>query len=135
MEDTQEPKLIANIWRTPSGAILQSKHRYDFVQDEYGYFIDGGLEGYIRMGGADCLGWDDAKWENLCVYSDDLHEKKREAFRWGTYGPKGDQPCKWVLLKDLETSHIQAIIETQRHIPEHIKDMFIDEIEFRKGLV
>jgi len=123
-----EPKLIANIWRTPSGTILQSKHRYDFVQDEHGNYLDSGLEGYTRMGGAD-LG----HWDNLCVYSDDAHEDKRKAFYWGTYGPKGDQPCNWVLLKDLETSHLEAIIETQKHIPEHIKDMFIDEVEFRKG--
>lgn len=127
MENTQEPKLIANIWRTPSGAILQSKHRYDFVQDEQGNYLDGGLEGYICTGGAD-LG----HWENLCVYSNDAHEDKRKVFFWGTYGPKGDQPCKWVLLKDLETSHIESIIETQWHLPEHIRDMFIDEIEYRK---
>lgn len=122
-----EPKLIANIWRTPSGTILQSKHRYDFVQDSDGNFIDGGL-GYVRKGG-DVF----EKWDNLCVYSDDPHEKKREVFYWGTYGKNGDQSCKWVLLKDLETSHIEAIIETQWHLSEHIRDMFIDEIEFRKG--
>ena len=123
-----EPKLIANIWRTPSGAILQSKHRYDFVQDEQGNFIDGGITGYIRTGGPK------EGWENLCVYSDDLHEKKRDSFYWGTYGKNGDNPVKYVLLKNLETDHIEAIIETQWHLPEHIRDMFIDEIEFRKGV-
>ena len=40
--DMQEPKLIANIWRTPTGEILQSKYRHDFVQDSAGNFIDGG---------------------------------------------------------------------------------------------
>jgi len=123
-----EPKLIANIWRTPSGTILQSKHKHDFVQDEHGNFLDGGTEGYIRMGGADLVHWD-----NLCVYSNDLHEDKRKAFYWGSKGKDGKQPTEWLLLKDMETSHLEAIIETQKHIPEHIKDMFIDEIEFRKG--
>ena len=122
-----EPKLIANIWRTPSGSILQSKHRHDLVMDSDGNFIDGGLS-YIRMGGNIS-----EQWENLCVYSTDPHEKKRDSFRWGSYGPNGDQPIKWLLLKDLETSHIEAIIETQWHLPEHIRDMFVDEIEFRKG--
>lgn len=124
---TEERKLIANIWRTPSGAILQSKHRYDFVQDEQGNFLDGGLEGYTRMGGHMLM-----HWENLCVYSDDPHEKKRKAFFWGTRGKDGEQPVKWILLKDLDTDHIEAILDTQRFLPDHIKDMFIDEIEYRK---
>lgn len=124
---TEERKLIANIWRTPNGTVLQSKHRHDFVQDEHGNYLDGGLEGYIRIGGSALR-----HWENLCVYSDDAHEKKRESFRWGTYGPNGDQPRKWVLLRDLTTPHIEAILDTQWHLPEHIRDMFIDEIEFRK---
>lgn len=129
MEDTQEPKLIANIWRTPTGEILQSKHRYDFVQDSAGYFIDGGLE-YIRRGGG-VFGED---WSDLCVYSDDPHIIKRKYFHWGSRGKDGNKPVEWLPLKDMETSHIEAIIETQRHVPEHIRDMFIDEIEFRKGL-
>lgn len=124
-----EPKLIANIWRTPSGTILQSKHRYDFVQDEQGNYLDGGLEGYMRLGG------EIEGWENLCVYSDDPHEEKRGTFYWGSRGKDGNQPTEWLLLKDMETSHIEAIIDTQRFIPEHIRDMFIDEIEYRKGLV
>lgn len=125
---TEERKLIANIWRTPNGNILQSKHRHDFVQDEHGNFLDGGLEGYMRVGGADLT-----HWENLCVYSDDPHEKKREAFFWGTYGPNGEyHPVKWLLLKDMEIDHIEAILDNQRFLPDHIKDMFIDEIEYRK---
>lgn len=140
MEDTQEPKclaasssspkLIANIWRTPLGVILQSKHRYDFVQDDDGNFLDGGIAEYnMRFGGPETV----KNWENLCVYSTDPHEKKREFFYWGTYGKNGDNLVKYVLLKDLDTDHVEAIIETQWHLPEHIKDMFIDEIEFRKG--
>lgn len=128
MEDTQQPRLIANIWRTPNGTILQSKHRHDFVMDEDGNFLDGGIE-YSRLGGSKSK-----DWENLCVYSNDPHEKKREAFFWGSKGPNGDKPIEWLLLKDLETSHIEAILDTQRFIPEHIRDMFVDEIEFRKGL-
>lgn len=120
-----ERRLLANIWRTPSGTILQSKHRYDFVQDSTGNYIDGGLEGYIRFGGADI-----GNWENLCVYSDDAHEDKRKAFYWGS---RRGGDTEWILLKDLGTDHIEAILDTQWHIPEHIRDMFVDEVEFRKG--
>jgi len=130
MEDIQERKLIANIWRTPTGEILQSKHRHDFVMDEDGNFLDGGIGDYARLGGSRSVDWD-----NLCVYSDDSHEKKRESFFWGTRGPSGDQPIKWLLLKEMHTDHIESILETQWHISEHIRDMFVDEIEYRKGLV
>lgn len=44
-------KLIANIWRTPTGEILQSKHRHDLQVDSAGNYIDGGIEGYTRRGG------------------------------------------------------------------------------------
>lgn len=121
-------KLIANIWRTPTGEILQSKHRHDFVQDSAGNYIDGGLEGYTRRGG-DIL---NENWECLCVYSDDPHEMKRNAFMWGTRRKDGMQLLRWVVLKDLQTEHIEAIIETQTHIPEHIREMFVEELQYRK---
>ena len=114
-----EPKLIANIWRTPTGEILQSKHRHDFVQDSAGNFIDGGLD-YVRRGGSIS-----SSWENLCVYSDDLHEKKRELFKWGSRNG-------WVTPAEMTAEHIQAVLDTQTHIPEHIREMFVEELQYRK---
>lgn len=116
-----EPKLIANIWRTPTGEILQSKYGHDFVQDSAGNFIDGGIEGYTRRGG-DIL---NENWECLCVYSDDLHEKKRELFKWGSR-------AGWVTPAEMTTEHIHAVLDTQTHIPEHIREMFVDELQYRK---
>lgn len=115
-----ERKLIANIWRTPTGEILQSKHRHDFVQDSSGNFIDGGLA-YIRRGGSGIY-----EMEDLCVYSDDLHEKKREAFKWGSRNG-------WVTPAEMTTEHIQAVLDTQKQIPEHIREMFVEELQYRKG--
>ena len=122
-----ERKLIANIWKSPTGEILQSKHRHDFVSDSAGNFIDGGLD-YIRMGGAV------EGWEDLCVYSDDSHEKQREAFKWGTRGSTGNDPIKWVAPAFMSTSHIEAVLLTQTQIPEHIRELFERELEYRKGL-
>ena len=116
-----EPKLIANIWRTPTGEILQSKYGHDFVQDSAGNFIDGGIEGYTRRGG-DIF---NENWECLCVYSDDLHEKKRELFKWGSR-------AGWVTPAEMTTEHIHAVLDTQTHIPEHIREMFVDELQYRK---
>lgn len=35
---------------------------------------------------------------------------EQENLQWGTYGPKGDQPLKWVRLGDCETAHLEAIL-------------------------
>ena len=126
-----ERKLIANIRRTPTGEILQSKHRYDMQVDAEGNFIDGGIEGYIRRGG-DILNGD---WENLCVYTDDPHEKIREVFIWKSYGKNFSQPeGVYTLLKDLTDDHLGNIVATQTHLPEYILEMFRNEVAYRKAL-
>lgn len=123
MLEDQKPKLIANRWIAPDGYVLQSKHRHDFVV--YGdCFVDGGLD-YCRIGG---------DLEDFCVYSDDPHEAKRKAFKWCTYGKDGKSIPKWITPAQMEEDHIWAILKTQgESLPEHIYDMFLDEIKFRKG--
>ena len=122
----QERQLIANIWRTPAGNILQSKHQHDFVSDAEGFFIDGGLGGYTRFGGGRF-----DEWEDLSVYTDSPHELIREHFVW-KHGeiPEG----VYTVLKMLTEDHIEVIIETQKHLPEHVMQMFEDELSFRDEL-
>lgn len=36
--------------------------------------------------------------------------------RWGTFGPSGNDPLKWVKLIDCSTEHLEAILKTQHHI-------------------
>lgn len=43
-------------------------------------------------------------------------EYKKKYFTWGTYGPKGDQPRKTILLANADTDHLKAILTTQIHI-------------------
>lgn len=116
-------KLIANIWKSPTGEILQSKHRHDFVSDSEGNFIDGGLS-YIRMGGNSMS---HHGWQDLCVYSDDPHEEQREAFQWHHRGG-------WMTPAQMSTDYIEAVLETQHQIPEHIRELFENELRFRKEL-
>lgn len=119
-----EPALLANRWQAPDGTIVQSHHRHDFV--EYaGGFVDGGID-YIRLGAKA------VKWKDLCVYSNDPHVVIREAFTWGTRGKDGNQPVRYVLLKDLTEEHIEAILETQWQIPNYIRKVFEDELKYRK---
>jgi len=124
-----DEKIVANRIRTPDGTILESMHRHDYVTyiDTNGkeYMVDGGLD-YMRR-----VVHGDAPYEELSVYSNESHEKIRNAFRWGTRGKDGKQALTYVPLKDLTTEHIEAILDTQTHIRDYIRQIFLDELSFR----
>jgi len=126
-----EARIVSNRIRTPDGTILESMHRHDYVTyvDKNGkeYMVDGGLD-YLRRNVHD-----DAPYEEISVYDDAPHVEIREVFKWGTRGKDGRQPLKFVPLKDLTTEHIDAILETQTHIADHIRKIFIDELNFRNS--
>lgn len=121
-------EMIANSLITPDGTELRSYHRHDYktYTDSNGkeYMIDGGLS-YIR-----CSANGDEKLKT--VTTNDPFEVQREAFVWGTYGPTGRDPLKRVPLKDLDTDHIIAILETQHQIPLHIRTLFETELSYRR---
>ncbi len=124
-----EARIVCNRIRTPDGTILESMHRHDFKShpDKNGliYMVDGGLD-YLRRNVHD-----EAPYTELSVYSDSPHDVIREVFKWGTRGKDGKQPLKYVPLKDLTTEHIEAILETQDHIQQYIRNIFLDEMIFR----
>jgi hypothetical protein len=126
-----EARIVSNRIRTPDGTILESMHRHDYVTyvDKNGkeYMVDGGLD-YLRRNVHD-----DAPYEELSVYDDDLHIEIRSVFKWGTRGKDGKQSLKYVVLKDLTTEHIEAILDTQTHIASHIRRIFINELNFRNS--
>ena len=121
--------LVYNAIRTPDGTVLESKHRHDYVvyQDKNGneYMVDGGLE-YTRRNF-----YADAPYEELSVYTTDGHDRVREAVKWGTYGINGDQPLTRILLKDMNTGHIQACLENVPRMPPAYKDAFSEELKLR----
>lgn len=126
-----DSKILANRIMTPDGTMLQSYsvHDYKTYVDTFTgteFMVDGGLC-YLRRN------------ENLTfypyiemsVYSTDPHECIREAFCWGTRGKDGKQPLQYKPLMTLDTEHIDAILETQWHIPEYIRKVFNDELDYR----
>jgi len=122
-------KYVANRIRTPDGTILESMNRHDYVTyiDANGkeYMVDGGLD-YLRRNIHD-----DAPYEELSLVSTDEHSVIREVFKWGTYGIDGKQKLKYVILKDMSWDHIEAILETQVHVREHIRQLFMNELDYR----
>lgn len=124
-------QLLVNAIITPDGTRLESTHRHDYqtYTDANGeeYMVDGGFD-YIRRS----VNNEPAIDASVTTESD--HNIIREAFKWGTYGKNGDQPLVRKTLASLDTSHIEAILETQSQLREHIKKVFKDELMFRSNL-
>lgn len=124
-------ELLVNQWMTPDGTILRSRHRHDYVEhtDANGktYFVDGGTD-YIRTSG-----YGDLKWCGL--HENDNFEVIREVWDWGSYGPNGDQPKHYILLKDMTEEHICAILRTQTQIKGSSTERILrKELEYRAAL-
>jgi hypothetical protein len=121
--------LVYNAIRTPDGTVLESKHRHDYVvyQDKNGkeYMVDGGLE-YIRRNV-----YNDTPYEELSVYTTDGHDIIREVLKWGTYGIDGNQPLTYITLKDMNTGHIQACLDTQSRMHPTYRQAFEEELKLR----
>ena len=123
-------QMVRNALRTPDGTVIESYNRHDYktYTDANGkeYMIDGGLD-YIRSSA-------NGDEVYLTVTTDDPFETIRESFRWGTRGPDGKQPLEYRVLSKLDTDHIQAILETQTHIPPWLTKVFETELEFRQAI-
>jgi hypothetical protein len=119
--------ILYNAIRTPDGTILESNHRYDYKThtDANGktYMIDGGLS-YCRS-----TRWEDQEW--IGVTDEDDFSEIRLRFKWGTRGKNGDQPLQYKPLYRLDDDHIRAILDTQTHLPEHIRVQFEKEMAWR----
>jgi hypothetical protein len=122
-------ELLVNAIITPDGTRLQSTHTHDYQShtDANGeqYMLDGGLSGYVRRS----VNKEPAT--EAFVYTDDPHETIRTAFKWGTYGIGGKGPIQWKTLDSLDTSHIEAILKTQHHISQGLRNVFENELSYR----
>lgn len=129
-DDIKLPRqMYASRIRTPDGTILQSFHRHDYkeYQDANGetYMIDGGID-YIRSS------INKVPAEYLTVYVDDPFEVKREVPVWGTYGKSGKESLRWVSVAEMEDKHIEALLDPAMYVAKRIKDVLINEVEYRK---
>ena len=122
-------QIVVSRLQTPDGTIITSHNRHDYrtYRDDNGkqYMIDGGRD-YIRSSA-------NGDERYMPIYTDDPHYLIRENFTWGTYGKDGKQPLRRVLLKDMDSDHILAILETQFNIPLWVRIIFTDEVWFRRN--
>lgn len=124
-----EANIIRNSIRTPDGTELVSEHQYDYKTyiDANGktYMVDGGSIYQRRSANGDEV--------DTSVYDTDDFEIIREVFKWGTRGKSGNEQLIYKPLKELDTDHIEAILKTQHHLPEHRRDIFKKELEYRNN--
>jgi len=64
------------------------------------------------------------------------HRYLRETFKWGTYGVNGDEPLKWIILKDIHDDHLENILIMMRQHTSVYKSStmmtMVTEQEFRR---
>lgn len=106
-----EKRIIKNSIITPDGTEIVSRHRHDcvFHEDENGgtYFVDGGLS-YLRRG---CPA-DKPCYKSSSVYLEDVSmEEAAKIAVWGSYGKKGDEPLRFTPICEMESSHIEAVLD------------------------
>lgn len=124
--------LLYNAIKCPDGTLLVSRHRHDFKmhvqEDGREYFVDGGLA-YQRIGHSD------NGYINLCVYSDDSHEKIREYFEWIRHFDKDMNKLpepEIIKLKDIQDDHLIKLVEwTKDGYSKEIHKVFVDEVKYR----
>ena len=125
--DASTPVLILNALQTPDGTILRSLSRHDYKEyiDANGktYMVDGGLD-YVRRS-------NNGDENDMCLYDDTPHDVQRQVFEWGTYGINGDQPLTYVCIADMDTSHINAVINTVPSVMPSLLHCMKTELEYR----
>lgn len=124
--------LLYNAIKCPDGTLLVSRRRHDFKmhvqEDGREYFVDGGLA-YQRIGHSD------NGYINLCVYSDESHEKIREYFEWIRHFDKDMNKLpepEIIKLKDIQDDHLIKLVEwTKDGYSKEIHKVFVDEVKYR----
>ena len=123
-----EDGLVYNAIRTPDGTVLVSYNRHDYKTyidaNGHEYMVDGGLD-YCRRNVVK-----EAPAEELTVHFSAGHDKVREVLSWGTRGISGHEPLRYVVLCDMDTDHIKAILLNYALSPKY-KQSYETELALR----
>jgi len=73
-------------------------------------------------------------YETVQQFASESHTILRDFIEWGSYGKDGKGPLRYILVKDLEDDHINAILESQHHISEKMRVLLLAELAYRKEM-
>lgn len=123
-----ERKLIQQAYYVPEqDRFYKSAHVHDFVTIDLGdksVSLDGGAEYQRHVGDLDLF--DSGRLVSFCLYADTPFEEIASKFLWGTYGPGGKGPFRWVPLSECSPDHLEAIQKTQLHIKGNLVGRIVD---------
>lgn len=123
-----ERKLIQQAYYVPEqDRFYKSADVHDFgtieLEDGKTFYYDGGRD-YCRQGGdLSLLG---TRILPFNLYDDSPFEQIAKDFLWGTYGPGGKGPFRWVLLSECSLDHLEAIQKTQLHVRGNLVGRVVD---------
>jgi len=60
---------------------------------------------------------------DFSLYEDSSDDEIYDKLLWGSRGTTGKEPLQYVLLKNLNTEHMNAILSTQPHIDQHVRNV------------
>ena len=49
---------------------------------------------------------------------------EREYFEWGTYGKNGNEPLRYIILKDIDDEHLDNIIKFVKSMNNGVPDFY-----------
>lgn len=131
-----EPIILSNkIQCNLCGDIIESFFGHDFKYCSCGAVaVDGGKNPYSMRRVGNHEDWTDLS-EITSEEDEDWFERVRETFTWNSRGKLGNEPLHRILLKDMDTDHIKAILETQWHIQGTSTEEYLKkELEYRNAL-
>ena len=108
------------------GQIIESHHTHDYKTCgcDNEAMVDGGIA-YARYGAKDMT-----KITKITYTDQDPHDLIREFASWGTYGKTGNEPLKYVKIKDMTDDHVRAVIVYPRGA-SWFKELLKNELEYR----
>lgn len=121
---------LYNSIKTPDGTVLWCQNNRDYQEHKDSvsgetYMIDG--TGYGTRSSVNIV-----QPENLSIWISDPFEKVRTAKFWASYGKDGKSPKHYMSLEEMEKSHIEAILKSQKQIKgTQYEKIFIKELEYR----
>lgn len=123
--------LIYNAIKTPDGTILWCRHNHDF--QTHTDTVSG--EVYMNDGLGYCYrrSVNKVPYEDLSIFTSDSFEKVRNVKFWHSYGKDGKQPLVILSIAEMETDHIQNILNHASPSKEIIP-LFKQELENRLNL-
>ena len=105
---------------------IVSHHQHDYVTCgcENKAMVDGGTV-YDRYGAADL-----SKILKTTLITTDPFDLIREHMSWGSYGKKGKDKLRFIILKDMSDSHIKNVLATDQG-STWVRELMQKELEYR----